>query len=40
MMKAISETMQKKKNPPKTNRVTVIVLMILDVNEKFSIANV
>lgn len=38
-MKAISETMQK--TPPKTNRgVTVIVLMILDVNEKFSIANV
>lgn len=40
-MKAISETMQKKKKTPKNNRgVTVIVLMILDVNEKFGIANV
>lgn len=37
MMKEISETMQKK---TKNNRVTVIVLMILDVNEKLSIANV
>lgn len=37
MMKAISETMQKK---PKNNRGVTVILMILDVNEKLSIANV